>query len=142
MRHTKSEVYVHLVWATWDRLPLITPGLKPDLLACIRKECQRLGCETLALEAVADHVHLLVSLPLTIAVSDMVKQVKGSSSHLANRVLVAGSVFKWQGAYAAFSVSKNDLPALRTYVANQESHHRCGSTVVSLEFVDGGLASD
>lgn len=138
MRHSKGEVYIHLIWATWDRLPSITPAMRLRLLGYIREECRRLEAEPLALEAVSDHVHLLVKLPVTVAISDLVKQVKGSSSHFVNHMLKPGPLFKWQGAYAAYSVSRRDLPALRAYIANQEKHHASGSAVPWLEIDDEG----
>jgi putative transposase len=126
LRHSYSQLYVHLVWATWDRLPLITPDLRPALYGAIQKECSDLRVEVIALGGVADHVHLLVRIPTTVCVAELAKQVKGDSSHLVTHRVPGGAEFKWQGAYGAFSVSQSDVPRIREYILNQEAHHRDG----------------
>ncbi|HYJ78645.1 MAG TPA: IS200/IS605 family transposase [Longimicrobiaceae bacterium] len=126
-----TQLFVHLVWATWDRAPLLEPGLRPVMEAAIRRECVKLGVEVVAFGAMADHVHLLVRLPTTISVASLVQQVKGSTSHLVNQELKVP--FKWQGRYGAFTVSKPALPRAREYVLNQEQHHREGTAHPSVE---------
>ncbi|HEY0015371.1 MAG TPA: transposase [Longimicrobium sp.] len=82
--------------------------------------------EIIAIGGIEDHVHVLLRLPATVAIATLVKQLKGSSSHLANHeVLPRG--FKWQGGYSASSVSRRVLPIVRNYVLRQEEHHRDGT---------------
>lgn len=135
MRRPFTELYVHLVWATWDRRPLITPEIQPKIYASIQAECTQLGCEVLALGGIEDHVHLLVRLPTTVSVAELVKQVKGASSHLVSQVLDPGLGFKWQGAYGAFTLSRSHLPRIIDYVQRQREHHRDGSLHGDLEAV-------
>jgi REP element-mobilizing transposase RayT len=123
MRRNKLRLYLHLVWATWDRLPLITPEIERRLYRCIESEAQQQGCKVLALNGVADHVHLVVSFPATIAIADLVKQVKGVSSHFVNEVLAPPVQFKWQGSYGAFTVSRWDVDKVVQYVKRQKEHH-------------------
>ena len=59
--------------------------------------------------------------PLTLSISDFAKQIKGASSHLLNQV-APGSVFKWQGAYGCIAVSPRDIPMIKGYILNQETH--------------------
>jgi REP element-mobilizing transposase RayT len=70
-------IYIHLVWATWDRLPLITPAIERPLHRVIALEAQKMGCTVLALNSVPDHLHILVQMPSTVLVR----------SPLANRLL-------------------------------------------------------
>ena len=126
-RAAYTELYVHLVWGTWDRLPLLVPGLREQVYACIAAECRSCGADVLALGGVEDHVHLLVRLPTTISIADLVQCVKGASSHLSTHQLAPGSFFKWQGGYAAFTVSKSVVPRVRNYIAHQAEHHHTGS---------------
>jgi putative transposase len=131
MRAPYTQLYVHLVWSTWNRAPLLTPTLRDVVDRCIRTECVKLKVEVVAFNGVADHVHLLARVPTTITVADLVKQVKGSSSHLlTQRLRVA---FRWQGGYGAFTVSPSHVPRIREYVLNQESHHADGSIYPNLE---------
>ena len=127
MREPWTELYLHLVWATWDRLPLIKAPLVQPVYACIQEECRKLKCESIAIGGIEDHVHLLARVHPTVCASDLVKQVKGSSSHLVTHRLPSGEPFKWQGAYGAFSVSKSDVLTIRRYILNQEQHHRLGT---------------
>ena len=117
---------MHLVWSTWDRLPLINQQIEPQLYAAIAKKCRQLECEPVAIGGIEDHIHLLVSLHPNISISQLVKDVKGSSSHLMNHKIAPNEFFKWQGGYGAFSFSKDDLPKIRTYIDNQKEHHREG----------------
>ena len=118
-----TQLYAHLVWATWDRLPLITPTNEPALYACLLREALDLDCELLAIGGIEDHVHLVVRMPPTLCISDLVKQLKGNSSHLANQVLAPSDGFKWQGYYGAFSVSRSDLKRVVNYVLQQKERH-------------------
>jgi REP element-mobilizing transposase RayT len=123
MRRNKLRLYLHLVWATWDRLPLITPDIERRLYRCIESQAQEQGCKVLALNGMADHVHLVVSFPTTITIADLVKQVKGVSSHFVNEVLTPPTQFKWQGSYGAFTISRWDVDKIVQYVQGQKEHH-------------------
>jgi len=133
MRHNRIEIYIHLIWSPWDRQPLILPSIERRLYRCLQSEAQSLKCEVLALGGTQDHVHSLLSFPATAYVSEVVKQMKGNSSLLANKELELPFDFKWSGAYAAFSVSRWDKSNLVTYIENQKQHHANGTTTPSLE---------
>jgi REP element-mobilizing transposase RayT len=128
---SRVEVYVHLVWATWNRQPFLTRDVKPRVFNCIRAECAQMKADVVALGGVEDHMHALVRLPATQSISSLVKQIKGSSSHLVNHT--CEDYFKWQGGYGAFSVSRRHLASARDYVLHQEERHRTGSLVAEFE---------
>ena len=123
LRGPFTQLYVHCVWATWDRLPLITPDYEAQIYASIAAKCRELGCEPLEIGGIEDHMHLLVQIPPTVAVSMLIKEVKGLSSHLMTHVLQPGVFFRWQGAYGAFSVSHDAMPHVVEYIRNQKTHH-------------------
>jgi REP-associated tyrosine transposase len=131
MREPFTQFYVHLTWATWDRLPLLSPELLGVVDRAIRHECAGLGVEVEAFGGVADHVHLLVRFPARLSIADLVKQVKGSSSHLLNQRLKVP--FKWQGGYGGFTVSKSKLRVVPEYILNQEQHHQYGTIFPAAE---------
>ena len=126
MRKNKLALFLHLIWATWDRMPLITPEIERRLYRDIENEARQLGCTVLALNGMPDHVHLVVSIPTTITIAELVKQVKGVSSHFVNEVLGPETKFKWQGHYGAFTVSRWDVDKIVNYVKGQKEHHRLG----------------
>lgn len=128
MRRNKLALFLHLVWCTWDRQPWVTPMIERRVYRNIESEAQGLGCTVLALNGMPDHVHLLVSFPTTLTIADLVKQVKGVSSHFINETLQfaaqPGTAFKWQGSYGAFTVSRWDVEKIMNYVKRQKEHHR------------------
>jgi REP element-mobilizing transposase RayT len=123
MRAPYTQLYLHCVWATWDRLPLITPDLEARLYPAIINKCRELRCDVKAIGGDVDHVHLLVRFPTTLAVATLLKEVKGSSSHLVTHEIAPTEFFKWQGAYGAFTVSKDDVDDVIDYIRNQKAHH-------------------
>ena len=131
MREPFTKLYAHLVWATWDRVPILTADLLATVERAVLHECAKMGVEVIAFGGVADHVHLLVRYPAKLSVTELVKQVKGATSHLINHRLKIP--FKWQGGYGAFSVSYSVLPRVREYVLNQEKHHQYGTAIVGAE---------
>lgn len=80
MRRDTVAVYIHLVWATWDRLPLITPQIERSLHRIIAREARKMGCTLLALNSVPDHLHILVRMPATLSVAELVKRLNGMLS--------------------------------------------------------------
>jgi putative transposase len=124
MRAPWTQLYLHLVWSTWDRHPFLVQGIRERVYECVQAECVELRVDVVAIGGIEDHVHLLVRVPTTIAPADLVKRVKGASSHRVNHDVRPPFYFKWQGAYGAFSVSKRHVPLIREYVLRQEEHHR------------------
>ena len=106
MRHNKLSLFVHFVWSTWDRQPLITPEIERALYREIQNEAARKKCVVLAINGIEDHVHLVVETHPDISVSAIVKQIKGASSLFVNDRLQASVHFRWQGGYSASSVSR------------------------------------
>lgn len=129
MRAPYTQLYLHCVWATWDRLPLITPIIGARLYAAIVAKCLELKCESIAIGGDVDHVHVLVRFPTTLAVATLLKEVKGSSSHLITHEVTPTEFFKWQGAYGAFTVSKDAVKGVATYIDNQKMHHAAKSLI-------------
>lgn len=127
MRHSESQLYLHLIWGTWDRLPLVTPDLEAPLFAALANRCRALQCVPLAIGGVSDHLHLLVRLHPTVAVATLVKELKGSSSHLVTHRLAPGRFFQWQGSYGAITLGPDDVPVVTRYVAGQKEHHQLGT---------------
>ena len=96
MLRSKAEVYLHMVWSTWRREPLITAEMEQRLYTCICRQAESLGCTVLAVNGVADHVHLVVKFPTTLNIAKLAKHVKGVSSTLARNELSPSGFFGWQ----------------------------------------------
>ncbi len=120
MGHSSLEYYLHLVWATHQREPLLVGGTEEIVYACIQAELRRMNCTMLALGGMADHVHLAVQPPSTLGPAQIAKQIKGSVSRFVND---QGIAFRWQAGYGCFSLSRPHLKAAVPYIQNQKRHH-------------------
>jgi putative transposase len=131
-----TQIYLHLVWATWDRLPLIKPDFESALYAILVAECTDLKVDVRAVGGMDDHVHLLVRTPPTLSASQIVKQIKGSSSHFVNNECKPDEGFKWQGYYGAFSVSSSQVPRVEEYILRQKERHALGKLWKNAERIE------
>ena len=130
------RLYYHLVWATKEREPLINSDREVELYPYIIAKADALGCIVHAIGGVEDHIHLVVSIPPTLAIADFVKRIKGSSAHFLNQALSASlDKFGWQEGYGVFSLGGKQLEQAVDYVKNQKVHHSNGSAIASLEQV-------
>ncbi len=133
MHRNFTQLYLHLVWGTWDRLPLVTPDIQAVIYAAIVKQCSQLECTVITIGGMADHVHLLTGFPPKLTISDLIGKAKGSSSHLITHEIKPREFFKWQGGYGAFTVSGNQIDQIADYIRNQAQHHRQKSLISDWE---------
>jgi putative transposase len=118
-----THVYVHYVWATWNRGAFLTEEVEGRIYDCVSKKCAELNCLPLAIGGTEDHVHVLVRLNSMVSVAQLAHDVKGSSSHLTTHRLAPDAPFKWLGTYGAFSVSENEVNRVQAYIKMQKEHH-------------------
>lgn len=123
MPHSLNKIWIHTVWSTKNREPLITPSLEPKLYEFMHEQFKALNCDVQIINGISDHVHCLFKLNVQKSISEVVKQVKGSSAHYLNRPSSLIERFAWQTGYAAFSVSEFMLPKIHNYIKNQKRHH-------------------
>jgi putative transposase len=123
MAQSLAQVYVHLVFSTKERAPLITAPAITRLHAYLAGSLAAIQCPALMVGGVADHVHLLFSLSKNMALSEVVKHAKIESSKWMKSEGGAAD-FAWQAGYGAFSVGASQIEAVKTYVSGQEQHHR------------------
>jgi putative transposase len=128
------RIYYHIVWSTYDRLPLITENIEVHLYKYIKNKCHSLDCQLHAIGGVSDHIHLVISIPPSMSISDFVRRIKGSSSHFINQTkLESESKFAWQREYGVFSLGGQQLDRAVAYANNQKEHHAQGSIERFLE---------
>ena len=135
MASTYVSLRVHLVFATKGRLPLIAEGVASTPPRLSRWTLRGLGAVPLAVGGVADHVHVLIGIKATHAVSDLVREAKKASTEWVRGEIGLRS-FQWQEGYAALSVG--EIGAVAAYIENQEAHHRRRSSADELRGVVGG----
>lgn len=123
MPQSFSQIYLHIVFSTKGRAPLIDPNWEPRPYDVIGGILITVKCSLLVAGGVEDHVHLLVSLALDFSCSDAVRNIKTDSSKWIHQDLAGLANYHWQTGYSAFSVSQSQLPAVKRYIANQKEHH-------------------
>jgi len=128
------RLYYHLVWATRNREHLIQPEIEDRLYAYIVNKAAELGVYVYAINGWYDHIHLVVSIPPKHAVADVVKRLKGSSSHDLNHAGGLDYEFAWQRGYGALTVGERHRPIAEEYVENQKRHHEQQTTNGWLEY--------
>ena len=133
MQSDKVRIYLHLVWSTWDRLPLIAHEDEEKLHDCIAAIAVKQKCSVIAIGGMPDHVHLLLQFPATLNVGFLMQQLKGGSAHFANQEMELPAPLKWRGSYAAFSVSRWDVAKIAAYIRDQKVHHAQNGTIAQLE---------
>lgn len=113
-----------MVFSTKNREPLVKTDFEAKLYQFLRKELNGLGCPPSVINGMPDHVHLLFRLNPQKSIADVVKQIKGASSHWVNQNNEkCSSKFAWQTGYAVFSVSESQLAKIEAYINNQKEHH-------------------
>ena len=124
MANTYSAINFHIVFSTKKRQPLIIPALEPRLNAYLTTYLQSERCYVKAIGGMADHIHLLINVPPSKAPSDIVRKIKGASSHWVNQLPDGiANTFGWQDGYAIYSVSASALASVSSYIFNQKQHH-------------------
>jgi putative transposase len=131
-----SEVFLHVVWTTHSRHPLITPPIERRLHRYISTICTNNNCIVLAINSMPDHVHLAIALPTDISIGDLVHAVKGSSSTFAREKLTPGEFFGWRDGYSVFSFRRSDAETVVAYIRNQKRHHADGTLWPNAERLD------
>ena len=121
---TFTNLLFHIIYSTKYRKPTIRTEWQDDLYGYIGGIVRDQKGTLLKIGGAEDHVHLLVKLSPTIAISDVLRKIKSNSSKWINELPGVDRKFEWQSGYAAFSVSESQLPAVIKYIANQAEHHR------------------
>lgn len=125
MSHSLTSIWIHAIFGTKFRDSLIQSSFEPRLHAHMTTQLENdLGCRVRAINGTGDHLHILFLLNPNHAVKDILKNVKGESSHWVNQQNFAARKFAWQTGYAAYSVRESDLHIVEEYIQNQKEHHR------------------
>jgi REP element-mobilizing transposase RayT len=120
-----SQLYIHIVFSTKSRRPFLQdPDLRSRTHAYLLGICKRQDCPSVATGGAVDHVHILCRLSKSVAVADLIRELKRSSSVWAKDEDPPLAEFHWQSGYGAFSVSPSHVEVLSRYIADQEEHHR------------------
>ncbi|HEY6249820.1 MAG TPA: IS200/IS605 family transposase [Candidatus Angelobacter sp.] len=124
MSRTYTNLLTHIVFSTKNREPLIEDDLKSELHAYLGGLTRALKGKAYAVHGMPDHIHMLISLPPSVSISEALQFIKANSSGWVHDKWPQRSSFAWQLGYGAFSVSRSNVHTVVRYIQNQERHHR------------------
>lgn len=123
MANTYSQIYLHYVFAVQNRTSLIRENWQIDLYKYMSGIIANDGHKVFAIDGMPDHVHVLVSMNPKQAPSDLMHDVKRSSSLWINEKRLVAGKFSWQEGFGVFSYGKSQIPDISRYIAHQREHH-------------------
>lgn len=126
MPQSIARVCIHIVFSTKNRTPwLRSATLRDELYAYVATILRdNVDSPAVVIGGVEDHVHALCILSRKFAIMDVVKVAKTETTKWVKKQSSETSDFSWQGGYGAFSVSESNVSQVKTYIQNQEEHHR------------------
>lgn len=118
------KIYVHFVWSTKNRMPLLNETIRNDVFLHIRENAASKNIHVDFINGYTDHVHCLVSLNNDLSIGKIAQLLKGESSFWINKNKLTAHEFSWQDEYLAVGVGDDKINVVRNYIANQEEHHK------------------
>jgi len=126
------RLYYHIIWPTRDHRQLIQPAWEKELYTYLGAKAQELGCAPSAINGISTHVHLVLSIPPSVAVSDVIGILKAGASRRITRAYPEAG-FAWQRDSFIYSVSSAGLERITGYVKAQKVHHAQGTLIAGFE---------
>jgi putative transposase len=124
MANTYTQIYIQIVFAVQGRLNLIKPEYNDELQKYITGIVTKQKQKLIAINNMPDHLHMLIGQKPSIALTDLVGDIKSGSTNFINRQRWVRGRFEWQEGFGAFSYSHSQLGAVIRYIENQQKHHR------------------
>jgi len=124
MAHSFIKLWVHAIWTTKDRIELIPAINEGKIFQFMRNELNKMNCEVNIINGMSNHIHCLFQLDHQKCIANVIKQIKGSSSHFINTNNLTTAKFSWQVGYSSFSVSQSMVERVEAYIRNQKQHHQ------------------
>jgi REP element-mobilizing transposase RayT len=124
MPNTYTQIHIQFVFAVKHRAAIIHDSWKVELFKYITGIVETNKHKMICINCVSDHLHLLIGVRPHQSISDLMQDVKGSSSKWINEKKFLNSKFEWQEGYGAFSYAKSPVKNVIEYINNQEMHHQ------------------
>lgn len=122
MAHTYTNILIHALFSTKNRHPWLREEVRQELFPYLGGTVNRLGGQSVIVNGVADHAHMLFVQPSRLSLADLMEKTKANSSSWVKKRWPELQKFSWQTGYAAFSVSKSNADTVKRYIEKQEQH--------------------
>jgi putative transposase len=123
MSQSFVQFYTHIVFHTKNNVPFIHKDVENELYSYLGGILRNLKSVPLQIGGTSDHIHMLCTLPKTMAPADLVEELKKSSSKWIKSKGPEYKNFYWQDGYGGFSVSNSGVNSVKRYILNQKRHH-------------------
>jgi REP element-mobilizing transposase RayT len=124
MLHSYTKIWLHVIWSVKNRKRIISPEKAIVIRKHIIEYANKEGIKLESINIQPEHMHTSIELPSDMCVKDIVKKLKGESSHYINSTDLFKFKFNWQRGYGAFSFGASQLEVVKNYISNQANHHR------------------
>ncbi len=124
MAGTFSQIYIQIVFAVQNREAMISALWEEELYKYITGIVRNKGQKMLAINGMPDHIHLFIGMKPSCCLSDLVREIKKSSTELIKEKEFSKFKFNWQEGYGAFSYSHSQIDSVVKYIMNQKEHHK------------------
>ncbi|MGE0090291.1 MAG: IS200/IS605 family transposase [Bacteroidales bacterium] len=119
-----TKIWIHGVWATKNRQKFLNKDVRVSLFEHIKENAIKKDIFLDSINGYNDHIHVLLCLKREQNIADCIQLIKGESSFWINKNKLTSQKFEWQDDYFAVSVSNSKITVLRSYIKNQEEHHK------------------
>ncbi len=133
---TYWRLHYHIIWATFQRQPSITPEREKMFYGILYQKGKDLDLKIHAGGNTEDHVHIVVSIPPKLAVADCVRHLKGTSAFAINHMDSSDGQFRWQEGYGALTIGERSLDMVMAYAARQKEHHKDNTAIAIYERIE------
>ncbi len=123
MADTYSQIYIQVIFAVQGRQNLLQKDWRKEVFSYMSGIITNKGQKSIIINGVEDHVHLFIGLKPSVALSDLIRDVKNNSSNFINSKKWIKGTFAWQEGFGAFSYSHSHIENVYNYILNQEAHH-------------------
>jgi len=124
MPQSLAKIYIHLIFSTKNREPLLGAAVRPELHTYLGGILRDLDSPAVEINSEPDHAHVLFLLSRTHSLSDVVGRLTRGSSEWRKTMGAVYSAFHWQNGYGAFSVSRSAVDEVCEYIRRQHEHHQ------------------
>jgi len=124
MANTYTQLFVHIIFSTKGREKVLSKHFRDEIFKYISGILKHKNQKPFAVNGTIDHIHILVGMEPNITVSDLVRDIKHSSTNFIKEKKFIKHKFNWQKGFGAFTYSKSQLDSVINYIINQEEHHK------------------
>jgi putative transposase len=124
MGQSLVQNYLHIIFSTKNRIPLIYPPYEEELYSYLGGICNKLECNPIKIGGYTDHVHILCKLSKKVTTVKLLEEIKSHSSKWIKTKDKTLEKFYWQNGYGAFSISPSHVKSVTNYIDNQKEHHK------------------